>query len=204
MRNEMLDIIHSSHLGIVKCKSRAREVLFWPCMNSDIEEKISKCATCALHQPQNPKESLIPSEIPDRPWSKIGVDLFELKGQHYLISVDYFSKWPEVSKLENLSAKCVIQHMKELLSSRGLIDVLVSDNGPQLANAQMRQFAKDYGFTHVTSSPGFPSSNGQIERTVRTVKNLFRKSEDPYMALLDYRNSPIDADTPLCYPQHKS
>ena len=149
LHEEMLDIIHSSHLGIVKCKSRAREVLFWPCMNSDIEEKISKCATCALHQPQNPKEQLIPSEIPDRPWSKIGVDLFEFKGQHYLISVDYFSKWPEVSKLENLSAKCVIQHMKELLSSRGQIDVLVSDNGPQLANAQMRQFAKDYGFTHV-------------------------------------------------------
>ena len=88
----MLDIIHSSHLGIVKCKSRAREVLFWPSMNSDIEEKVSKCTTCALHQPQNPKEPLIPSEIPDRPWSKIGVDLFELKGQHYLISVDYFSK----------------------------------------------------------------------------------------------------------------
>ena len=91
LRNEMLEIIHSSHLGIVKCKSRAREVLFWPSMNSDIEEKVSKCATCAINQPQNPKEPLIPSEVPDRPWSKIGVDIFEYKGHHYLISVDYFS-----------------------------------------------------------------------------------------------------------------
>ena len=64
----------------------------------------------------------------------------------------------------------------------------------------MRQFAKDYGFTHVTSSQGFASSNGQIERTVRTVKNLFKKAEDPYMALLDYRNSPID-DTGLLQAQ---
>ena len=197
MRNEMLDIIHSSHLGIVKCKSRAREVLFWPSMNSDIELKVSNVLLVHYINHRIQKEPLIPSEIPDRPLSKIGVDLFELKGQHYLISVDYFSKWPEVSKLDNLTAKTVIQHMKEQCSSRGLIDVLVSDNGPQLANSQMRQFAKDYGFTHITSSPGFPSSNGQIERTVRTVKNLLRKAEDPYMALLDNRNSPIDADTPL-------
>lgn len=197
LRNEMLEIIHSSHLGIVKCKSRAREVLFWPSMNSDIEEKVSKCAICAVNQPMNPKEPLIPSEVPDRPWSKIGVDIFEFKGHHYLISVDYFSKWPEVSKLDNLSTKNVIQYMKGQFSRHGLIDILVSDNGPQFANSQMRQFAKDYGFTHVTSSPGFPSSNGQIERTVRTVKNIFKKADDPYMALLDYRNSPIDADTPM-------
>ena len=104
----MLDKIHSSHLGIVKCKSRAREVLFWPSMNSDIEEKVSRCAICALNQPQNPKERLIPIEIPDRPCSKIGVDLFEFKGQHYLVSVDYFSKWPEINKLDNVSSKNVL------------------------------------------------------------------------------------------------
>lgn len=46
----------------------------------------------------------------------------------------------------------------------------------------------------MTSSPGFPSSNGQIERTVRT--------DDPYMALLDFRNYPVDADTPLSPAPH--
>ena len=94
LRNEMLDRIHSFHLSMVKCKSRAHEVLFWPSMNSDIEEKVSRCAICALNQPYNSKEPLKPTEVPDRPWSKIGVDLFEFKGQHYLMSVDYFSKWP--------------------------------------------------------------------------------------------------------------
>ena len=52
----------------------------------------------------------MPSEIPDIPWSKIGIDLFEFKGQHYLISVDYFSKWPEVNKLYNLSTKNVLSN----------------------------------------------------------------------------------------------
>ena len=36
-------------------------------------KKTSKCATCVINQPHNPKEPLIPNEVPNRPWSKIGV-----------------------------------------------------------------------------------------------------------------------------------
>ena len=64
--------------------------------------------------------------------------------------------------LDNLSAKNVIQYMKGQISRYGLIDTFVLDNEPQFANAQMRQFAKDYGFTRVALSPGFATSNGQI------------------------------------------
>ena len=105
LRNEMFEIIHSSHLGIVKCKSKSCEVLFWPSMNSDIEEKYQNVLLVSLINHRiHPKEPLIPIEVPDRPWSKIRVDIIEYKGPHNLISVDYFSKWPEVSKLDNLSA----------------------------------------------------------------------------------------------------
>ena len=159
LRNEMLEKIHSSHLGMVKCKSRAREVLFWPSMNSDIEVKVSRCAICALNQPQNPEEPLIPTEIPDRPWSKIGVDLFEFKGQHYLMSVDYFSKWPEINKLDNVSSKNVIQYMKGQFSRSGIPDSVMSDNRPQFASTEFRKFAQEYEFSKVTPSPGFAFSN---------------------------------------------
>ncbi len=33
MRAQMLDIIHETHLGIVKSKQRARETLYWPGMS---------------------------------------------------------------------------------------------------------------------------------------------------------------------------
>ena len=177
LRNEMLDKIHSSHLGMVKCKSRAREVLFWPSMNSDIEEKVSRCAIYALNQPQNPKEPLRPTEIPDRPWSKIGVDLFEFKAQHYLMSVDYFSKWPDINKLDNVSSKNVIQYMKGQFSRFGIPDSVMSDNGPQFASAEFRTFAQEYEFSRVTSSPGFASSNGQMERMIRTIKKSLKEGQ---------------------------
>lgn len=37
MRSEMLDRIHQSHLGMVKCKERARDIIYWPGMSAQIE-----------------------------------------------------------------------------------------------------------------------------------------------------------------------
>lgn len=191
-RKEMLARIHESHLGIVKCKAMAREVMFWPSMGSYIEDIISKCSICATHQRQNPRESLIPHKIPDRPWSKIAMDLFEFNGHQYLLSVDFYSKWPEIAKLEQPNSSCVIQHLKSLFARYGIPDEALSDNGPQFASAEFRKFAQEYEFRHLTSSPHFPQSNGQVERMVQTIKHLLEKAKDPYLAILDYRNTPFE------------
>ena len=45
MRREMLKAIHYSHLGIVSCLRRARDVLFWPGMSAQVKDFISKCST---------------------------------------------------------------------------------------------------------------------------------------------------------------
>ena len=49
LREEMLSQIHSSHLGIEKCKRRASVVLFWPGMNQQIAGMVSKCSICNLY-----------------------------------------------------------------------------------------------------------------------------------------------------------
>lgn len=192
-RKEMLELVHETHLGTVKCKSRAREVMFWPSMGSDIEEKVSHCSICAkVNMKIPPKEPLMNHELPDRPWSKIAADIFEYKNENYLVTVCYYSKWPHLQKLKNMTSKSVIACLKAQIGLYGYFDELVTDNGSNFTSYEFKNFATEYGFVHTTTSPHFASSNGQAERTVQTVKNILKKNDDPQKALLVYRNTPIE------------
>ena len=195
LRKEMLAIIHESHLGINKCKSRARDSLFWIGMASDVEQTVRNCTVCAQNQRANVKEPLIPGIIPDRPWSHISADIMELNNRHYLVMVDRYSKWVELNLLENMTSKNVIKHLKRQFSRFGIPDEFYSDNQSTFVSSEFRSFAKEYGFDCVTSSPTFAQSNGLAERAVQTVKDLLKKAKDPYLAMLSYRTTAIDDRT---------
>ena len=194
MRAEMLSKIHESHWGMEKCKARARTIMYWPGMANDIDDYVSKCPTCAKFKAKNPREPLVPHEVPQRPWAKLGTDIFEFAGKPHLVVVDYFSKYPEVCRLENKTASCVISHLKSMFARDGIPDELIADNMP-FGSAEMRHFASQWDFTISTSSPEHPASNGQSERMVGIVKQLMRKANqegrDPHLALLKYHNTPI-------------
>lgn len=61
------------------------------------------------------------------------------------------------------------------------------------------EFAREWNFNVITSSPHYPQSNGMAERTIQTVKTLLTKARmenrDPYVAVLYYRNSPVSGIT---------
>ena len=185
LRGEMLNKIHETHLGMEKCKARARELLYWPGMTNDIEELVRRA---------NQREPMIPHQVPERPWSKVAADIFTLDGRDYMVVVDYYSKYPEVVTMPDKTGTTVVRKLKAIFARHGVPDTFMSDNMP-FASRNMIQFAKEWEFQLVTSSPTYPRSNGLSERFVQTVKSLFKKAaeeqRDPYKALLDFRNTPI-------------
>ena len=64
------------------------------------------------------------------------------------------------------------------------------DNSPQFISSEYKQFASEYGFEHVTSSPYWPQGNGKAEAAVKIVKRMYQKNKDIHLALLDCRNTP--------------
>uniref|UniRef100_A0A673AT44 Integrase catalytic domain-containing protein n=1 Tax=Sphaeramia orbicularis TaxID=375764 RepID=A0A673AT44_9TELE len=98
--------------------------------------------------------------------------------------------------LSNMSAACVITHMKSIFARHGIPQIVYSDNGPCYSCREFQLFAQEYDFKHVTSSPLYPQSNVKAEKGVHIVKRLLKKARDskadPYLALLSYRASPLE------------
>ena len=122
--------------------------------------------------------------------SKVGTDLFEWDKKIYLV-IDYYSRFIEIAQLTGSSSAEVVRHTKSIFARHGIPEVVVSDNGPQYTSSTYAEFAREYCFNHVTSSPLYPPGNGEAERGAKTVKQLLRKREDPYLALLAYRATPL-------------
>ena len=102
--------------------------------------KYPQCAQEAQHR----KEPLIKAALPDYPWQVVGTDLFELKGVQYLPVVDYFSRYPEVTKLTSITSATTISVLKSIFSRYGIPEVLRSDNGPQYSSKEFSDFVIEY------------------------------------------------------------
>jgi transposase InsO family protein len=193
-RKVSLEAIHEGHMGIEKCKARARVCMYWPGMGSDIERYINKCAVCNKYANSNVKEPLISHEIPSRPWAKVATDFFQWCGKDYILVVDYFSKYPEAMQVESKTAETAITYLKSVFARHGIPETVIADNMPFNSKA-VKQFAKEWGFEIITSSPTYAQSNGLAERYVGIIKKMLQKARedqrDPYLALLELRNSPI-------------
>ena len=164
--------------------------VWWPGVSVQTEEFVKKCSTCVkLTHPAN--EPMISSKLPKHPWERIATDLFELNKQTYILFVDYYSRYPEVIKLNSTTSTSVINAMKSVFSRHGIPRTVISDNGPQYDSVEMKQFASTYGFNHVTSSPYYPQSNGLAERMVKTIKSPIAETSDISLALLSYRATPL-------------
>ena len=191
LRLDVLDKIHTGHQGIQKCRERAKSGVWWPGLSKQIEDLVRECSTC-IKTKVNRVEPMIPSKLPERPWQKVATDLFDWKGQEFVLVVDYFSRYCEIGVLRKSTSQEVISHLKAIFARHGIPETVISDNGPQYSSAEFSKFGQEWGFTHVTSSPKYPQSNGEAERTVQTIKNLLTKAEDPHEALLAYRATPLE------------
>ncbi|GAA6075365.1 uncharacterized protein K02A2.6-like, partial [Tachysurus ichikawai] len=91
-RERLLSELHEGHPGIIRMKALARGYLWWPGLNQDIQNFVSKCAPYELGRNQPPCAPLHPWSWTTTPWERIHIDYAEVDKQHFLVIVDVHSK----------------------------------------------------------------------------------------------------------------
>ena len=151
LRSDIKKCIHQGHQGIVRCKRRAQRSVFWPNINNQIEIMVSQCSECKDLRNKQPKETMIEHEVPEGPWEKVGSDILTIYGKDYLLAVDYYSKFFEISPLETpCKSLDAITALKKIFSRHGIPNLLYTDNASQYDCAEFREFSCWWDFDHDT------------------------------------------------------
>ena len=166
-REEILKLIHEGHLGLNKCKMRAKETVYWPGINEQLEHLILNCQLCLKYsrsKDKNMSHTALGHEVPPVPWSKVATDIFHYESCSYLLVVDFTSRFPIVREVKSMSAQHIAEHFRLIFSEYGWPDTLVSDNGPCYVAETFTSLMKEYAVNHITSSPHYPQSNRLAEK----------------------------------------
>ena len=200
LRRSVLRDLHAAHQGLTRTKQRARQTVFWPYLNNDLETLIRSCPQCRLHASSQPKEPLLVEDrAPSFPFQSVSADLFSCQGHQYLAYADRLTGWPCLSDLgRSADSAAVIRVLRRWFADLGIPETLTTDNGPHFSSHRFAEFCTNWQIRHVTSSPHYPQSNGHAEAAVKAMKTLVLKTTsngnldvDSFQrGLLEWRNTP--------------
>ena len=108
----VLQKVHEGHQGIEWCRLRAHSSVRWPNFSKQIKDLVQNCLECAKLS-RNRREALMVTPLPDYQWKVVSTDLFDL--DQFLLVVDYYSRYPEVIRLQ-CTASAVIKSLKSNFS----------------------------------------------------------------------------------------
>ncbi|XP_015263543.1 PREDICTED: uncharacterized protein K02A2.6-like [Gekko japonicus] len=179
LRQGVLRALHEAHPGIVRMKGLARSYVWWPGIDAEVEAWVKRCQTCQAVRPSPPGAPHSSWESTRTPWSRLHIDFAgPFHGLLFLVTVDSYTKWLEISPVSATSTKATIRALRKIFATHGLPDTIVSDNGTAFTSEEFRQFLSGNLIQHIRTAPFHPATNGQAERMVRTAKEaLSRLSE---------------------------
>ena len=73
---EILKLIHEGHPGLTKCKLRAKETVYWPGLNDQLEKLVLNYQLCLKYLQSKCKltpDMSLGQEIPTFPWTKLAL-----------------------------------------------------------------------------------------------------------------------------------
>jgi hypothetical protein len=193
LREKIIKIFHGcplsgAHLGIQKTIPRIGGRFWWPGMNNQIKHYVRACEICQKRK-SNPNqllsEPMKPIEPSDYPFHRIHADIMgplpiTNKNNRYIFSIiDSFSKFLIACAIPDQTALTITEEfVNNLITKFGVPSIVVTDNGRQFIAKIFEGISKIYKFEHRLITAYRPQSNGQIERSNKTVADMLAACGD--------------------------
>ena len=160
LHKKVLNLSHHGHLGIFKMKYLMNTKVWWPNMNTDIENFVKSCIRCtATSQPDKPPQ-IQPTIIPNKPWEVIRMDLCGSfpNGNVILALIAEYSHSEVNVFRQDPSTQQVIDHLQKIFAKHGIAYKIVADNGPQFKkrNKAFKSFCLEMGIHFHNVTPYWP------------------------------------------------
>ena len=200
LRKEVLEGLHAAHQGINGMLANARTRLFWPGLDAQLRQVKAQCRRCREIQPSQAREPLSDPPQPEFPFQQTVTDLFDIKGNDYVVYADRYTGWIEAALLRRKTAQTINNALRRWYCTYGVPDELSSDGGPPFQSSEYRQFNDKWGVRIRVSSAHYPQSNGRAEAAVKAVKRILTDNTDSTgnldtdgaaRAMMLHRNTPV-------------
>lgn len=171
---------------------------WWPKMDDEIKDYVSRCPKCQLDQSATGRHHKVPIKpIPPvaLPFERWGVDavtnLTETKNgnRNILTAIDYATRWVVAKAVPNINSATVAQFLYEILMNYGSPHEIITDRGSSFLSEGLKEFERIQQIRHYASTPYHPQTNGMVERmhamlghALTTLTDGFPDRWDEYLA----------------------
>jgi hypothetical protein len=207
------DAPSAGHLGEQKTIDLIHRKYYWPHLKRDVLSYIKSCDTCQRNKPSHkrPAGLLQPLPIPHGRWEEVTMDfIVQLpktpRGYDaIMVIVDRLTKRAHfLATTTSVKATEVARlYIQEIYRLHGLPSSMVCDRDSKFTSAFWQSLFNILGVRIKTSTAFHPQTDGQTERTNRTLEQILRMyvsyaqdDWDHYLALAEYAyNNSVQAST---------
>ena len=135
-------------------KTLARDLLWWPYLDNDIEHYVKNCDPCQRTRSTPSLAPLHPWEFTKRSWSRLHVDYAgPVNGNMFFIIVDSHTKWIDAQVTSGCTYTITFNKLRESFSTHDIPYTIVLDNATCFMSSEFQEYCTSHHFC--TISPFF-------------------------------------------------
>ena len=149
IQNRAMILAHEGQQGIVEAKKLLREKVWYPVIEATVKQLIGNCIACQANGPENHPEPLQMSTLPPETRHTVHIDFCGPfpTGEYLLVTIDAYSRIPEVDIVQSTAAKGTISKLYRIFATHEMPKILKSDNGPPFFGNEFNAYMQENGIT---------------------------------------------------------